>query len=624
MNYNIDDFKINNNKIYINGWAHFEKYKIIIQSGEENKYLDNYISRYDINMLFHEKIEDNLYGFKQEVEFNNKIKKVNIYIITNDEKILIRTIDNRKIINYIRNIKKILGKVKRIIKFLWREYHFLVPPKMWGKYFKIIFNRKQKLEVFNPEIDSEYNTWLTRQTYLKDDNKKKNITIVGTEKHDYIDYVIENNLKKIISKINTDYVCLIEGNIKFINYFYSELNSVLDKNYDLIYFDNDLIRNNKYCSPNLKPDWSRDTLLGVNYIGNCIVIKKSILKKYADNNSSIYQILLNLIGKTNNIMHISKIMYHDYGNIKNEIKEVEKYLEKNNIKAKVKKNTDGITNTISYEIIKKPLVSIIIPTKDHADILDNCLKSIYEKTTYKNFEIILIDNNSTEKETFNLIKKYEKKSNFKSKRIECEFNYSYLNNEAVKISKGDFIVLLNNDIELISGDWLEKMLGYAQQPHIGAVGAKLIFEDNTIQHAGIIMGKGGLAGHAHYGKDKNFISHQFELKIPYDYSACTAACLMVEKKKYKEVNGLEEKLKVAFNDVDFNLKLLEKGYNNIFLPNVMLYHYESKSRGLDTTPEKQKRFVQEWSFITNKWDKYIKHDKFYNDNFSKDYDYMLK
>lgn len=624
MNYNIDDFKINNNKIYINGWAHFEKYKIIIQSGEENKYLDNYTSRYDINMLFHEKIEDNLYGFKQEVEFNNKIKKVNIYIITNDEKILIRTIDNRKIINYIRNIKKILGKVKRIIMFLWREYHFLVPPKMWGKYFKIIFNRKQKLEVFNPEIDSEYNTWLTRQTYLKDDNKKKNITIVGTEKHDYIDYVIENNLKKIISKINTDYVCLIEGNIKFINYFYSELNSVLDKNYDLIYFDNDLIRNNKYCSPNLKPDWSRDTLLGVNYIGNCIVIKKSILKKYADNNSSIYQILLNLIGKTNNIMHISKIMYHDYGNIKNEIKEVEKYLEKNNIKAKVKKNTDGITNTISYEIIKKPLVSIIIPTKDHADILDNCLKSIYEKTTYKNFEIILIDNNSTEKETFNLIKKYEKKSNFKSKRIECEFNYSYLNNEAVKISKGDFIVLLNNDIELISGDWLEKMLGYAQQPHIGAVGAKLIFEDNTIQHAGIIMGKGGLAGHAHYGKDRNFISHQFELKIPYDYSACTAACLMVEKKKYKEVNGLEEKLKVAFNDVDFNLKLLEKGYNNIFLPNVMLYHYESKSRGLDTTPEKQKRFVQEWSFITNKWDKYIKHDKFYNDNFSKDYDYMLK
>ena len=624
MNYNIDDFKINNNKIYINGWAHFDKYKIIIQSGEENKYLDNYTSRYDINMLFHEKIEDNLYGFKQEVEFNNKIKKVNIYIITNDEKILIRTIDNRKIINYIRNMKKILGKVKRIIKFLWREYHFLVPPKMWGKYFKIIFNRKQKLEVFNPEIDSEYNTWLTRQTYLKDDNKKKNITIVGTEKHDYIDYVIENNLKKIISKINTDYVCLIEGNIKFINYFYSELNSVLDKNYDLIYFDNDLIRNNKYCSPNLKPDWSRDTLLGVNYIGNCIVIKKSILKKYADNNSSIYQILLNLIGKTNNIMHISKIMYHDYGNIKNEIKEVEKYLEKNNIKAKVKKNTDGITNTISYEIIKKPLVSIIIPTKDHADILDNCLKSIYEKTTYKNFEIILIDNNSTEKETFNLIKKYEKKSNFKSKRIECEFNYSYLNNEAVKISKGDFIVLLNNDIELISGDWLEKMLGYAQQPHIGAVGAKLIFEDNTIQHAGIIMGKGGLAGHAHYGKDKNFISHQFELKIPYDYSACTAACLMVEKKKYKEVNGLEEKLKVAFNDVDFNLKLLEKGYNNIFLPNVMLYHYESKSRGLDTTPEKQKRFVQEWSFITNKWDKYIKHDKYYNDNFSKDYDYMLK
>ena len=266
------------------------------------------------------------------------------------------------------------------------------------------------------------------------------------------------------------------------------------------------------------------------------------------------------------------------------------------------------------------MVSIIIPTKDHADILEQCLKSIYTLTTYKNYEIIVIDNNSEEKETFELLKKYSKNSNFICKRIECEFNYSYLNNEAVKIAKGEYVLLLNNDIEVITPNWLELMLSYASLDHIGTVGAKLLFPDNTIQHAGIIIGKGGLAGHSHYGKSKDYTSSQYELKIPYDVSACTAACLMVSKKKFNEVNGL----KVAFNDVDFNLKLLDKGYNNIFLPNVSLYHYESKSRGLDTTSEKQKRFVQEWAYVEEKWDKYLKHDKFYNDNFSKNDDYMLK
>ena len=272
----------------------------------------------------------------------------------------------------------------------------------------------------------------------------------------------------------------------------------------------------------------------------------------------------------------------------------------------------------------KPLVSIIIPTKDHADILENCLKSIYKLSTYQNYEIIVIDNNSEKEETFALLKTYAKNKNFRYQRIECEFNYSYLNNEAVKMAKGEYVILLNNDIEVITPNWLELMLSYASLKSTGTVGAKLLFPDDTIQHAGIIMGKGGLAGHAHYGKNKDYISPQYELKMPYDVSACTAACLMVSKNKFNEVNGLEEKLKVAFNDVDFNLKLLDKGYNNIFLPNVLLYHYESKSRGLDTTPEKQKRFVQEWALVEEKWKKYIEHDPFYNDNFSKNDDYMLK
>ena len=208
--------------------------------------------------------------------------------------------------------------------------------------------------------------------------------------------------------------------------------------------------------------------------------------------------------------------------------------------------------------------------------------------------------------------------------VNIEFNYSKINNFAVNKANGEYIVLLNNDTEIISPDWLNIMVGYASQSHVGAVGTKLLFPDDTIQHAGIVMGKGGLAGHINYGKPRNYQSYRWDLKIPYDYAGCTAACLMFSRKKYDEVGGLEETLEVAFNDVDFNLKLLTKGYYNVFLPGVELYHYESKSRGLDTTPEKQKRFASEWSYMKEKWNDIIEKDPYYNDNYSRNEDYMLK
>ena len=296
-----------------------------------------------------------------------------------------------------------------------------------------------------------------------------------------------------------------------------------------------------------------------------------------------------------------------------------------NEKVKILKNNDKETLTVEYELKKQPLVSIVIPTKDAPETLDTCLKSVYEKSTYKNFEIILIDNNSCAPSTFKLFEEYKNKyKNFNVVRMECPFNYSYINNQAVmNHSKGEYIVLLNNDTEIITPNWLELMLGYASKKHIGTVGAKLLFNDDTLQHAGLIIGKGGLAGHAHYGADRYDVGMQWELKIPYDVSGNTAACLMISKEKYMEVGGLEEQLQVAFNDVDFNLKVREKGYNNIYLPIVELYHYESKTRGLDTTPEKQKRFMQEWQFMMNKWNDKLKYDPYYNDNFSKTNDYKL-
>lgn len=624
MDFNIDEYKINGKKIYINGWAHFNDYKIKIISNNETKEIKNYESRYDISKRFHEKIEDNHYGFKEEVEFNLPIKKVKVVLETNKEQTIILMVDNSKIMRVLKKIKKILGKIKRGIKFLWREYHFLVPPAMMKKYIKDFFGKKEQITLYDPAIESEYNLWYEKKYgSMKKENKFAVLKVSNQDKQADI-IVTDNNVKETIKNIKDNYVCLINGEVEFNLSITKKVEELLNEEYDLIYFDNDILNNNTLKDPMFKPDWAEDTLLGVNYIGNCFIIKTKILKDMKLKNWNPYEILLNLRGKNLKIKHLSEIVYHDKNTPQNDNDTLKKYIKETKLSATVEKNIDGITNTVIYELKNKPLVSIIIPTKDHADILENCLKSIYKLSTYQNYEIIVIDNNSEKEETFALLKKYAKNKNFRYQRIECEFNYSYLNNEAVKMAKGEYVVLLNNDIEVITPNWLELMLSYASLKNTGTVGAKLLFPDDTIQHAGIIMGKGGLAGHAHYGKNKDYISPQYELKIPYDVSACTAACLMVSKNKFNEVNGLEEKLKVAFNDVDFNLKLLDKGYNNIFLPNVLLYHYESKSRGLDTTPEKQKRFVQEWALVEEKWKKYIEHDPFYNDNFSKNDDYMLK
>ena len=624
MDFNIDEYKINGKKIYINGWAHFNDYKIKIISNNETKEIKNYESRYDISKRFHEKIEDNHYGFKEEVEFNLPIKKVKVVLETNKEQTIILMVDNSKIMRVLKKIKKILGKIKRGIKFLWREYHFLVPPAMMKKYIKDFFGKKEQITLYDPAIESEYNIWYEKKYgSMKKENKFAVLKVSNQDKQADI-IVTDNNVKETIKNIKDNYVCLINGEVEFNLSITKKVEELLNEEYDLIYFDNDILNNNTLKDPMFKPDWAEDTLLGVNYIGNCFIIKTKILKDMKLKNWNPYEILLNLRGKNLKIKHLSEIVYHDKNTPQNDDDTLKKYIKETKLSATVEKNIDGITNTVIYELKNKPLVSIIIPTKDHADILENCLKSIYKLSTYQNYEIIVIDNNSEKEETFALLKTYAKNKNFRYQRIECEFNYSYLNNEAVKMAKGEYVILLNNDIEVITPNWLELMLSYASLKSTGTVGAKLLFPDDTIQHAGIIMGKGGLAGHAHYGKNKDYISPQYELKMPYDVSACTAACLMVSKNKFNEVNGLEEKLKVAFNDVDFNLKLLDKGYNNIFLPNVLLYHYESKSRGLDTTPEKQKRFVQEWALVEEKWKKYIEHDPFYNDNFSKNDDYMLK
>ena len=418
-----------------------------------------------------------------------------------------------------------------------------------------------------------------------------------------------------------------------------------DKNIDFIYSDEDKLNpEGRRCDPYFKADFSPDTLLSNNYICHLTVFKKSLLDKVGGEKSEFdgaqdYDLFLRLTENAKKIYHIPKILYHWRiipGSTSENIAEkpmavdagkraIEAALKRRKIKGSVDSSNNDGTYVVSYEIKNNPKISIIIPTRDYADILKTCLESIYKKSTYKNFEIILVDNNSQEQETFDLLEKYKKEhDNFKVLRLECEFNYSYLNNEAVKQATGDYILLLNNDTEVITEDWLEKMVMYASRPHVGAVGVKLLYPDNTIQHGGMIIGINGVASHAYINMPRTFGGHFGRLKAPFNYGGVTAACLMVEKKKYNEVGGLDEKLQVNFNDVDFNMKLIKKGYYNVFLPHVELYHYESKSRGLDISKEKRERTQRETAYMLNKWGKKLAKDKFYNVNYSRNAVYMLE
>lgn len=417
-----------------------------------------------------------------------------------------------------------------------------------------------------------------------------------------------------------------------------------DKRIDFIYSDEDkLDTKGKYCDPNFKPDWSPDTLLSLNYICHLATIRKSLVEKVGGftiglEGAQDHDLFLKVTELTDKVYHIPSILYHwrmvegstsmtisnkSYATDKGKMA-IENALKRRKIDADVEKDEKSTYYIVHYKLKKEPLVSIIIPTRDYADITRTCIESIYEKTTYKNFEIILANNNSEKEETFKLFDELkEKHKNFRVVDINIEFNYSKINNIAVKESKGEYVVLLNNDTEILSPNWLTEMIGYASQKHIGIVGPKLLYPDMTIQHAGVVLGLGGVASHAYVGKSKEEMGMYGRLRVPYNYAANTAACIALKKSIYEEVNGLEEQLKVAYNDVDFNIKVLKKGYYNVFIPQVELIHYESKSRGLDTTSDKYKRFLQESNYMYEKWDKMIKDDPFYNPNFSKKGCFML-
>ena len=443
-----------------------------------------------------------------------------------------------------------------------------------------------------------------------------------------------NNVNELLKKTTGDFISLLNSNDLLTIDALFEMVKVINENskIDFIYSDEDKINEDEseYFDPNFKPDWSPDTFRCYNYINNLTAFSKKLLNKagYLNNKygkDKEYDIYLRLTEQANEIYHIPRVLYH---NRINETKEevldtnygkeiIEEHLKRIGLEGKVSNGLIAKTYKINYKINGNPKVSIIIPNKDEVDTLRTCINSILNKSTYNNYEIIIVENNSISKEIFNYYEEIKKIDNIKVVKWKNGFNYSAINNFGFKETKGDYIILLNNDIEVISENWIEEMLMYAQREDVGIVGAKLYYPDNTIQHAGVILGIGGVAGHSHANFQRDDNGFAGRLKIVQNLSAVTAACLMIKRSVYEEVNGLNEDLAVAFNDIDFCLKVRKKGYLIVFSPYVEMYHYESKSRGKDDTKEKSARFESEIKTFHNKWGLWIR-DPYYNDNLTLD------
>jgi glycosyltransferase involved in cell wall biosynthesis len=406
---------------------------------------------------------------------------------------------------------------------------------------------------------------------------------------------------------------------------------------DMIYSDEDkLDMQGQFTDPAFKPDWAPDSFFCRMYTCHLGVYRRSMLMQIGGfrvgyEGSQDYDLVLRLTEQTHHIAHIPKILYHwrIHANSVASGAAAKPYaydasyralndaLERRGEPGQVQEVANHPGHyIIRYQIAQPQLVSIIIPTRDLAEMLDRCLDSIFAKTTYPNFEVIVIDNGSVEAETQNVFKRWKEQypDRFSVYLFDIPFNFSKINNFAVTQASGEFLLFLNNDTTVITPDWITAMVEQAQRPSIGAVGAKLLYPDQTIQHAGIVLGIAAATGHSHKHFPADASGYLGQIVSICNYAAVTGACLMCRKAVFNQVGGFEEALAVGYNDIDLCLKFLEAGLQNVYLPHVQLYHDESKSRGQDLTPEKQARFFEETAWMQQRWPELMKRDPYYNPN----------
>ncbi len=414
------------------------------------------------------------------------------------------------------------------------------------------------------------------------------------------------------------------------------------KHVDIVYTDEDKVTmdGKNYFEPNFKPEFNLDFFRSSNYICHIFVVRRRTLDKAGYFRSEYdgaqdFDLILRCSEQARVIKHVPKVLYHWRSHPASTAenpdskmyafeagrKALQEHYNRLGIDAQALRTDVFGRYRTEYAIKGNPLISIIIPNKDHIDDLDKCLKSIYETSTWKNFEIVVVENNSTDPETFRFYEQIEAvHDNLRVITWKNEFNYAAIHNFAVPFCRGEQLLLLNNDTSIITPDWMEQMLQYAQREDVGAVGAKLYFPDDTIQHAGVIIGMGGVAGHIFSGTPRAEYGYQARLISAQDLSAVTAACMMIPKAVYEAVEGFDERFKVAFNDVDLCMKIRSLDKQIVFTPYAELYHYESKSRGKEEeTSSKMQRFQQEVSLFKKKWPEILKKgDPYYSINLALD------
>lgn len=408
---------------------------------------------------------------------------------------------------------------------------------------------------------------------------------------------------------------------------------------DIVYSDEDKLdeRGGRY-SPYFKPDFNYELLLAQNYFNHLTVIRREriieaggLREGYegAQDHDLILRVLEN--SRPDRIGHIPRVLYHwravsgstalagsekAYA-IATGRAAVQDHLDRIGMPANVEKAPEGCGHyRVKYQLISPlPKVTIVIPTRDRAEILSVCLNSLFTRTSYRNFDVIVVDNGSTERATSDLLARQPSEL-VSIIRIDEPFNFSRLNNIARESARGEILCFMNNDIEVKSGDWMAEMLSFAQLPEVGCVGARLWYPNMTLQHGGVVLGIGGVAGHAH--KNLTYNSHGYFCRAVHhqNFSAVTGACLMISGSKFDKVGGFDERLAVAFNDVDFCLRVKTAGYRNVWTPYAELVHHESASRGLDITPERRARFEGEVNFMIKRWGDQLIDDPAYNPNLS--------
>jgi len=571
------------------------------------------------------------------------IKKVNAY---NKKKKLLKPLD----------LNTLLSKTER----LYQE-NTTFPKQIKISIVTPLYNTPKRFlkEMIQSVRNQTYSNW---ELCLADgsDNKHNNINRICNDftqedkriKYKKLDknFGISGNSNKAIEMSSGEYIGLLDhDDLLHPSAFFEVMKAICNENADFIYTDEATFNNNnhKITLKHYKPDYAIDTLRSYNYISHFSVFSRKLMEQAGTfrseyDGSQDYDLILRYTDIALKIYHIPQLLYfwRSHGNsvasdINNKLYAItaaenalKNHFERYGISAHAERQKYFPSlYRITYDLSEVPLVSIIIPNKNNFPILKKCINSIIEKTTYDNYEIIIVENNSTEDTTFTYYEELKKQTNIHVVYWkEKGFNYSKINNYGVQNTHGQHLVFLNNDIEIITPNWIEEMLMFSQRSDVGAVGIKLYFPDDTIQHAGIIMGILGIAGYIYPKVPRDTIGYMGKLHIVQNMSAVTAACMMIRRSVFEEVGGFPPEFYASWSDVDLCLRIRAAGYLIVWTPFAEAYHYESRTRGYHDTPEKQREFAKEIDLFKAKWSKELAAgDPYYNCNFSLDRaDYYIK